>query len=346
MNQGSMNQKDNCSKAKNNQTDDGINARLAQFQNGFDIVSLKPPFPRLLSIDTTNACNYSCIFCPKSKLPKMNDVMDYTLFKNIVSEAFDLECEEVGLSIYSKPLMNVNIDKYVAFCKSVGYTYVYFTTNGSLLTTEKAEKLIDAGLDSIRVSVNSTKEKYSLIHGTPSNDYYDRVIKNIIEFDRIRKEKKSKCKLYVSITTIKNTLEDVESIKKTLQPYTDEFVVCGANNRGGTIGEAEILFQTEGKLTYGYPCFPLFNKIDVSVEGYVVTCCIDFQNMTVMADLKQSTLKEAWECENFVNYRKNTLIMILKGHFVKTAIQANTIQSFLLLQMLFTINMMKSGYKN
>lgn len=62
---------------------------------------------------------------------------------------------------------------------------MFFNTNGYLLTEERSEKLIKAGLDSIKVSVNASKS-YALVHGI---DAFNHVVDNIKAFDGFRHRK-------------------------------------------------------------------------------------------------------------------------------------------------------------
>ena len=48
------------------------------------------------------------------------------------------------------------LDEYIKFCKDEGYAYA-ISTNGSLGNFEKYQKIIDAGIDSIKFSVNGAK---------------------------------------------------------------------------------------------------------------------------------------------------------------------------------------------
>ena len=48
-----------------------------------------------------------------------------------------------------------DLPDYIAEAKRIGYSYVYLTSNGSLATPEKAKAALDAGLDSIKFSINA-----------------------------------------------------------------------------------------------------------------------------------------------------------------------------------------------
>lgn len=120
-----------------------------------DNINLKPPFPDNMLLEVTNACNHSCIFCANSKFDRRRGYIDSELAKKILHEAHELGTENVGFYATGEPLMNQNLEEYIRYAKELGYLYIYITTNGALLTKERAKRLIEAGIDSIKISLNA-----------------------------------------------------------------------------------------------------------------------------------------------------------------------------------------------
>ncbi|RAZ93288.1 radical SAM protein, partial [Klebsiella oxytoca] len=70
--------------------------------------------------------------------------------------------------------------------KDIGYTYVYLTSNGALATPERIRAVVDAGLDSIKFSINAPERKlYEFIHG---QDDFDKVFDHLVYLNQYRKE--------------------------------------------------------------------------------------------------------------------------------------------------------------
>ena len=42
-------------------------------------------------------------------------------------------------------------------------------------------------------------------------------------------------------------------------------------------------------------------------EGYLVACCQDFENNMVIADLNEMSIADAWNCNKFVEFRRQFL---------------------------------------
>ena len=124
----------------------------------------------------------------------------------------------------------------------------------------------------------------------------------------LRKKLNSSCKLYVSYVATKYTKQEAEIVKKDTAPYCDEIMIMNANNRGGLADEVtDELYAGDDNYSYKYPCSQIFNNVYVTAEGYLVACCQDFENNMVIADLNHMSVIEAWNCDNFVNFRKKFL---------------------------------------
>ena len=61
----------------------------------FILLKKRESFPRLLSIELTNACNANCIMCPRSKLTRKTAQMDFELFKKIIDNCQDRNVGEI-----------------------------------------------------------------------------------------------------------------------------------------------------------------------------------------------------------------------------------------------------------
>lgn len=182
---------------------------------------------------------------------------------------------------------------------------MFFYTNGYLLTENRSAQLLTAGLDSIKISVNAAKKSYELVHGI---DAFDRVFENIKTFDKLRKTL-GHCALYVSYVAVKQTLAEVSEVKELLSSYVDEIIVMNANGRGGSVFDhSSELYIDEDEYSFQYPCSQLFNNVYVTAEGYMIICCQDFENLTVIADLHEETVTEAWVNKKFTEFRTRYLM--------------------------------------
>lgn len=292
----------------------GILAERMEKNYEDDTINLMPPFPRNMLLEVTNACNHSCIFCANSKSDRKRGYIDSKLAKKILQEAYMLGTRDVGFYATGEPLLNRDLEEYIKYAKELGYQYVYITTNGALLTEQRAENIVEAGIDSIKFSLNASNRKdYKFIHG---KDDYDQVVTNLKMLNKLRKRYHKKFGIYVSCVLTRQTADTKEEFRKNIEEYADEIVFVPCNNVGGMMYEMNDIL-TIGREESFYPkngiCPLFFRNLYVSYEGYWTMCCTDFQNYLALKDLNECTLEEAWNSADTIELRKRHLEHDLKG---------------------------------
>lgn len=272
-------------------------------------------FPKNMLIEITNSCNDSCLFCANSKCTKKRGMIKKDLAIKILKEAYELGTREVGFYGTGEPLLDNHLETYISYAKQLGYEYVYITTNGALLSEERAISIIEAGIDSVKFSINASNARdYYLIHG---RDEFDRVIENLIRFDMLRKQKNKKISLYISYIATRYTNQAKDEFKTKYEKYVDDIVLLECRNISGCMSdEIKEYLSVDQKLGI-HPenniCPIIFKNLYVTYEGYLTMCCADFQNYLVVADLNKENLKEAWNNKYARNLRKRHLEHNLEG---------------------------------
>lgn len=288
-----------------------IRSRINDYNNFNN--NITPLFPKNMLIELTNICNHNCIFCANSKMTRKKGTIDEKFLFRILKEAFDAGTTDVGFYATGEPFMSNNLAEYVKEAKEIGYKYVYITTNGALATQERIEKVIEAGIDSIKFSINAgTKETYKIIHG---KDEFDTVMKNLRYIAEYRKKNNKNFKLYVSFIATKYSENEKNLLSKELSDIVDDTVFLNVANQGGMMYEINDYLALEGDKyrVKKMPCTLPFNSLHITYEGYLTACCIDFQNYLTVADLNKVSLKDAWNSDELVNLRKKHLENSLEG---------------------------------
>lgn len=273
-----------------------------------------PPFPRKnMLLEISNYCNHRCVFCANKKMTRKRGFMSLEFADRILREAYALGVREIGLYATGEPLTNPKVSEYVRIAKSIGYSYIYLTTNGALLDEEKFITLIQAGLDSIKFSINAgTSKTYEMIHG---RDDFEKVIR-IIEFAyRYRKETHCSYKIYASCVLTQPSISEKEILVQRVGHIVDEVIFMDVLNQGGMMYEInDGLILEKNRHKFGLiPCPTIFNAITVTCEGYLSACCVDFQNYLIVADLNHTSMMEAWTSELFQDLRRRHLENRVEG---------------------------------
>jgi radical SAM protein with 4Fe4S-binding SPASM domain len=114
-------------------------------------------------IRLTRGCNLSCRHCSVGAGSKCEDELTTEEVKEIINQLSDLGAIYLVFT-GGEPLLNGNLIKLVEHAVSKGLR-VSIDTNGTLLTSERAEALKNAGVSTIQVSLDGNREVHDSIRG-------------------------------------------------------------------------------------------------------------------------------------------------------------------------------------
>ena len=120
-----------------------------------------------LRISITDRCNLRCRYCMPADIDKlpMPDILTFEEILEVVQSAARLGFSKIKLT-GGEPLVRPGISELTAMIKSVpGIRKITMTTNG-VLFSEYAEKLKEAGLDAVNISLDTlVPERFKQITG-------------------------------------------------------------------------------------------------------------------------------------------------------------------------------------
>ncbi len=273
---------------------------------------LHPPFPDAIKIEITGRCNYNCSFCAqKSSLRKIGDI-DRNFLYRILWEAKSVGVKEIGMFLLGESFIVKELAEYIRYAKEiVGIEYVFITTNGSLCTPERMVPIIEAGLDSIKFSINAgTREKYNKIHCC---DKFEDVLLNVKWLCKYKEENSiDSLRTCISSILIPEDEEELRSFEKNMNQYVDDFYFLPLYNQAGHIGGKEYtkIVGNPGRyenMVKPIPCWALFNAAKITWNGWLTACCFDHDEKFEIADLNKVSLSEAWNNSKFVSMREEHL---------------------------------------
>lgn len=275
------------------------------------------PFPKNAMIELTAGCNHACIFCANPRMEIAGKKLELATYRKFIKESKMQGLEEVGFYMRGEPLLDPRLEKFIQIAHDEGLSYIYITTNGALAKIEKIKKLINAGLSSIKFSINSaSREKYKEVHG---KDDFDKILKNLIDLNHFRRTSKKDLKIICSFVVTKFTQNEIEDYKKLFLPLVDDMKIIGVHGQAGqSLDELELLESTEltapfPKLGTAKPCGMLWDRIHLTQDGMLSLCCVDYDNNLLYADIKTMSVKEAWNNTIISAMRERHMTQNLKG---------------------------------
>lgn len=287
------------------------------------------PAPKSVKIELSGRCNYLCGFCAlrqREHQPRARDDMDIEFFKHITRQMYEAGVVEIGLFYLGEPLMNPELATQACeYLKhELGMPYVFMTTNGSLATLEVLEPLMQAGLDSLKFSINATDPiQFKAIMGVKPRLYED-ALNNLQTAWKLRENRHFKTRLYAS--SIKYDGEQqkrMESlIDERVRPFVDEHYWLPLYSMGSvaTEREEELGYRPTagnqgriGGLVAPLPCWSAFTEGHVRHDGVVSLCCFDADGRFAVGNLHTDSWMDIWNGEKFRTVRKGHLKRDVSG---------------------------------
>ncbi|OGI00317.1 MAG: radical SAM protein [Candidatus Melainabacteria bacterium GWF2_37_15] len=194
-----------------------------------EVVPLSTPYSVL--IFPTTFCNFKCIYCAhslgteemKKRYNFSKENMDMETYQKIIEQLkqFPEKIKMLSLTGQGEPFFNKNIGQMIRIAKESNVAErIEIISNASLLTKELADEIIDAGLDTLRISLQGlSSQKYKEICGTDIN--FDEFMNNI----KYLYSKKQSTNLFVKILDAALDKGDDEKFYKLFSDYSDRMYI-------------------------------------------------------------------------------------------------------------------------
>nr|WP_325239206.1 radical SAM protein [uncultured Oscillibacter sp.] len=285
--------------------------------NLWEQVPLDTPFQ--LCIEPTFICNFRCDYCmhalDKETLESRGfrfAPMAWSDFEAIVEQLqeFPHNIKKVCFTGFGEPLLDDRLPKMIQMVMETGKVdKTLVITNGSLLTNELSDRLIESGLSELKISLQGMKaEKYRQVCGVKID--FDKFLENIRYFSSHRKQ----CVLRLKIADV--ALEEGEE-REFYNLFGDlcDFVAIEHIYPQFRGVNAKVIDGTD-KNRFGFPfttkqvCSTLFFKLNILQRGQITFGYPDgvtYDGFTV----RDMTLLQAWNSPE----RKRLLLDNLRHDF-------------------------------
>ena len=251
--------------------------RTGDFTDALDISK-----KRLLAVffETTDFCNARCVMCGAKHMRRKRQIMPMDIYQKAVEQFAQAKGHSAMLSAFGEPLLDPYIVDRVAFARKFPtINRVGFSTNGSLLTAEKYQALVEAGLTSLSISVDGfSKEAYERIRvGLSFETLYDNISKVLDAHEAMGRP--------VGISVSSFTKEKRQSLASS--PLYNAFLEAGItpglkwriDNWGGLISDVNNELHLIRARRHHGPCALLYHaQALVLPDGRVTPChCRDLE---------------------------------------------------------------------
>jgi len=251
------------------------------------------PGPPRVQIQTQAGCNGRCIFCPNEEVLKSDlehGRMPLPMFYKIVDDLAKTPPRRIGMYMQNEPLLDKRmpeLTKYVT--ERIPAAKTQIITNGTHLTEEKGEALLEAGLKQLKCSLQSLDpETNREIMGYDSR----KVIENCITFQKLIKKKKAQIDFRVSMVVTNKNVDEIPKTRKFWSKHGVRLVTSALENRGGNITDADKL--NVGEMRSMGNCIRPSRDMMILFNGDVPLCCVDWHRTYILGNVYTQPVQEVW----------------------------------------------------
>ena len=265
--------------------------------------------PQMLSVEPTSRCNLNCPFClvgmqnslPSTEhdlLPRGMGTMEMELYRKIVGDAAEFGIRKMQLHVQGEPLLHTQIHEMIRLARARGMVTQLFT-NGLPLTATMADRILDAGLDFIRFSVDGVSEE--VYQKNRVGGQFARVYRNMKMLAEKARERRSKINIVWQMIAMRNNEHEIERGRQMSSELGIDYFV---KTFAVTDPDAVPLDPKYQRKLHIKPCLDIYRSIFVFYNGDVVPCCYDQEGKEIVGNLRQQTLTEVWDSPRYVALRR------------------------------------------
>lgn len=253
------------------------------------------PITRLLHAEVryevTDHCNANCIMCPRDahEHGREHGIMDQGKYEKSIDEIVALGAKKVVLTGFGEPMLDKRLEKKIAYAKGKGLS-TYIITNGSVLTDKRAQGILEAGLDEMRVSFYGMgRDTYNTVMQGLD---YERTREGLLNFLAMRERLGLLTKVQLSYLTMPENAKDEGAFKDYWEPRVEAIEIWRPHNFGDgrnyRVREDEASAESVKK-TCGRP---ESGPLQIQWNGEVIPCCYDYNNKIVLGNAFEQPVLE------------------------------------------------------
>lgn len=262
-----------------------------------------------LTIETTNICNFKCIYCPQSDPDNHfingKGTMPLETFQQVLDNILeDFTPKFISLHRDGEPLANKNLEQYIAYARSRGLK-TGISSNCSLLPKKRCDALLDAGLSFIKTDFCADPETYEHLRaGGKWQRTYDGMI-TLLQSARERGVNFNMAMTDISTHGLggEEAEDRMTALRKLFVEFADWITVMPVHFHNALDESVERYTTKNDDAGYSL-CHHPWVHITVDFMGRVVPCCRDLRSEYVCGDLKTTPMREIWNNERFVKLRE------------------------------------------
>ncbi|MDE6936674.1 MAG: radical SAM protein [Lachnospiraceae bacterium] len=262
-------------------------------------------FPNRVTVELTNDCNVSCVFCNRQKISMDIGYIEDKLFYKIIDEmARHLPVKLVPF-FRGEPLMHPQLIPFLQYAKQKGVGPIQMASNALLLDDQMQDRLIEAGIDYLSFSLDTVDPKvYERSRMFGNLEISSNHVKSMgLKCKERKKKGLSAPTIQVSTINIEEYLPKQKEFIEEWLPYVDVVRVYEQHDEKGRLVDPQIRKSLD-VFEERKPCRKVFTDMIIYWDGRMALCNYDWNEQRKIGNANTMTLQEAWDSEEYENVRK------------------------------------------
>ena len=252
-------------------------------------------------MELTNHCNLNCVFCPRKYMEKERGYLSLALAKILLDEIAGHAPVSLVPFFRGESLLHPEWDAILAYAKERRTGPVQMATNASLLTSERAERLLDIGIDFLSFSMDTVDPLlYRKLRGAD----YEKSLGNIMYFLKERAKRNAPVDVQVSAVETADNKEEMENFVAFWKPKVDRvriYIEHSSDGAPGSLAHAPFP-RSERK-----PCHKVFEDMVIYWNGDAALCNHDWTRLVSgrrIGNVCESGIGAVWNSPEYRRIRE------------------------------------------
>ncbi len=270
-------------------------------------------FPIHIEVENIYGCNLNCVHCARQYVSaKKLNIMDFSLYKEIIDQATAMGTKSMGLSIWGEVFLDKDVFPKIRYAREKGIIDIRLHSNGILITDKIAENIVTAGVTWMSVSIDAlSKEIYQKNRIGDFNKAISSLGKLINAKMKLRSLLPS-----IRVSFVKTSINEHQADEFT-RVYGQYFDVAIQHFIDPGKLMPKELNPKVMLLSDKTQCFENFYKVFIRTDGTVVPCCEDIQSQIILGNIRQNSLGEIYNGSVAKELRKQHLDGNIKNALCK-----------------------------
>ncbi len=304
----------------------GIKPELITADYARKFFYLVPKVPRQVNIEVTNKCNLNCKMCKRRELKIPETGIELKKFKEIIDKLPSL-VQEISFGSYGESFIHPDIYEMIRYVKLKG-KIVSITTNGFVfIDKNQREKLLETGMDNLRVSIEEISPGENKAH-----PYSSKLLSALESLAKERTAAGSKMKLFFNTVVHTGNYDQIVPLIEYAEKIGfDQVELIHLDKKSNEVyeylpTEKEIaLYKKIKKMKFKIPVSSLYDRYigirqfafrhmkycpftydvcHITIDGDVTPCCFGLPRHKI-DNIFERPLEEIWSGQGFKQFRKN-----------------------------------------